>query len=112
MTGAWTLRVSRMAAIHVPKMDIVGKCDPYVKVAVGGVERKTCKVKNACQAQWTEAFEFSVVGCVSEAVVTLMDWDRLGKDEVVGSVSIPLDVLISGAQQEQQVAIQFSFLDF
>jgi len=83
LTSRWTLGMSCMSAEHVPTMDVVGTCEPYLKVTVGGVERKTSKLKNARQAEWTEAFEFGVDVGVREAVVSLMDWDRLGKDELV-----------------------------
>jgi len=50
-------------------MDKMGKCDPYLKVSVGGYERKTTVKKNTYEGSWTEELELAVVSGVREAVV-------------------------------------------
>eukprot|EP00802_Teleaulax_amphioxeia_P006005 Tamp_06009.p1 GENE.Tamp_06009~~Tamp_06009.p1 ORF type:complete len:805 (+),score=141.27 Tamp_06009:237-2417(+) len=104
--GTWTLVVSRLSVAHLPKMDKMGKCDPYLKVSVGGYERKTTVKKNTYEGSWTEELELAVVSGVREAVVSVWDWDRLGKDELVGSVTVPLDHLIRGATREESLEMR------
>jgi|LauGreSuBDMM15SN_2_FD.fasta_scaffold529849_1 hypothetical protein len=43
----WTLRLSRLSYAHAPKTDAIRGCDPYFKITVGGVERKTSVKQNA-----------------------------------------------------------------
>ena len=52
MTRTWTLRLSRLSYAHAPKNDAIRGCDPYFKITVGGVERKTSVKKNACEGVW------------------------------------------------------------
>ena len=59
-------------------------------------QHKTKVVKNSLNASWDEEFSFQGNG---ELTVTVMDWDMLSKDEVVGSASLSIkDYLTSGSE--------------
>jgi Ca2+-dependent lipid-binding protein len=59
-------------------------------------QHKTKVVKNSLNASWDEEFCFQGNG---ELTVTVMDWDMLSKDEVVGSASLSIkDYLASGSE--------------
>jgi ribosomal protein S18 len=106
---AWTLRVSRMAAFHVPNMLVAGSSDPYLRVSVGEKELMTSKDSAAStgyKTEWMEVLEFvSVQPHVGEAVLTLMDGEREGRPTVLGSVSVALDVVTGGVHRQQHLEL-------
>jgi hypothetical protein len=106
---AWTLRVSRMAAFHVPHLLVAGSSDPYLRVSVGEKELMTSKDSAAStgyKTEWMEVLEFvSVEPHVGEAVLTLMDGGREGRHTVLGSVSVALDVVTGGVHRQQHLEL-------
>ena len=76
---------------HVPQMDSWlrgGAADPYVKVEYAGQSYTTDVVKNSLRADFKhEQFLFQI-GSGDEMVFTVWDWDRLGKNELIGRAVI------------------------
>ena len=111
----WRLGVLVKAAHHLPKMDIMGKCDPYAELHLGGqgLKHKTKTVSNSYDAEWNEEFVFTVCGDTkadetnNEAHalhVHIMDHDRYTEDDYIGSVIVNLrdlwDPALPGDQRE------------
>ena len=70
-------------------MDLVGSVDPYVVLRLGSTEHKSSIVKKNYSPDWNEDFVFSVSDEEREdLVLTLYDWDRVSKDDVIGCVRI------------------------
>eukprot|EP00961_Rhodomonas_salina_P048741 654145-Rhodomonas_salina.1 len=69
-----------------------GSCDPFCVVKFAEQEHKTTTKKNTYSADWEEVMWF-VIDDVGERVDDLeflvMDWDRMGANEMVGSFTIP-----------------------
>jgi hypothetical protein len=88
------VRVSGLQVSHLPKMDRMGKCDPYVVLELGGVQQRTKTLKNRYDAAFEEEFEFCDLEVEARAaeylVFRVKDWDRFGKDEEIGVASIAL----------------------
>ncbi|KAK1942749.1 Extended synaptotagmin-3 [Phytophthora citrophthora] len=75
-------------------MDVVGgKSDPYVVFTLGGATKKSSCIMNDLNPQWSppEKFEFEVDEWENEFLIAqVFDYDRLSKDDLIGSAVIPL----------------------
>ena len=94
--------VSELGVAHLPKMDMLGTCDPYVEVMILGMQKQTDVIKNCYQAAFPEKFTFTVKVAANEhaqLVLHVKDWDRGRTGEEVGFVVLPLDsTIVLGAQ--------------
>lgn len=95
----WQLLLRLVSAQHLPKMDLTGAADPYVTIEThypyaddmqGQTQQKSKTIKNSLNPQWDE--EFVVKGANNEGVlhVTVWDWNRFQKDEVIGEIWLRL----------------------
>jgi hypothetical protein len=93
--GIHKLMVHIKHARGLPKMDRFGAIDPFCTISFAGkFERTTTKQKTYDPLWNDEYFEFDVdeICLGSEDLLTMkikvMDWDRLGKNKLVGEVEI------------------------
>eukprot|EP00961_Rhodomonas_salina_P258636 3495138-Rhodomonas_salina.2 len=89
MSARTCLELTVVGARHLPKVDLVGKCDGYCLIKYGGKVQRTKTVKNSYSPDWEETFSFDAPAdgdAPGTLSVTLMDWDRLGKDDRVGEI--------------------------
>lgn len=78
--------------------DHTGKSDPFVAVAVRGTVFKTEIRRQTLSPEWNDAnstFSFDLRGFAQDFRFTdlellVMDWDRLGSNEFMGQVKIPM----------------------
>ncbi|KAJ1489814.1 hypothetical protein T484DRAFT_1778813 [Baffinella frigidus] len=77
---------------HLPKMDAMGKCDPYVKLSLGGESRQTRKIKSVYDGTFDERFVMTAL----EPEEELDDW--------IGSVNLSLAGLVDTALAVPQVS--------
>jgi Ca2+-dependent lipid-binding protein len=90
---------------HLPKMDMMGKCDGYVVVECGKRKQQTNKVKNNFDPDFNETFEFEVSKSSQSLSITVMDWESSGKDELVGRAQIPVGKLMAGTVDHELTLI-------
>ncbi len=86
-----------VSARHLPKMDTFGSCDAFVVVALGEEAYQTQVVKGSYAPDWGEALLFHLhdaAAAPAPLTVTVMDWDRSSNNDVVGSASVPADVMV------------------
>ena len=87
-----------MDATSLPKMDISGTCDAYCRVSLGTMKIKT-KVRTADKetmtARWFSELWLPVCHpCISNKIaITIWDHDKVGEDELIGSLSFSWDRL-------------------
>jgi hypothetical protein len=93
--GTQRLKVQINHAKGLPKMDRYGSIDPFCMIDFAGKSERTTMKQNTLEPSWgDEFFVFDVDQiCVeSKDLLTLnikvMDWDRLGRNELVGKVEI------------------------
>ena len=93
LSRPWRVDVEVVGAGHLPKADLLGSCDPYCEVEVGGKREKTQVVKENYDPRFGERFVFGHrhVRGKGEMSVRVYDWDRLGKDDLVGEAAVSLD---------------------
>ncbi|XP_006150406.1 synaptotagmin-5 isoform X2 [Tupaia chinensis] len=93
---AGKLTVVVLEAKNLKKMDVGGLSDPYVKVHLlqGGKKvrkKKTTIKKNTLNPYYNEAFSFEVPCDQVQKVqveLTVLDYDKLGKNEAIGRVAV------------------------
>ncbi|KAF4317897.1 hypothetical protein BBO99_00005309 [Phytophthora kernoviae] len=75
-------------------MDVVGgKSDPYVVFKLGDETKKSSCIMNNLNPQWSppEKFQFELDEWENEFLIAqVYDYDRLSKDDLIGSAVIPL----------------------
>ena len=97
------------AVNNVPKLDTFGHADPYCTIQLMQITEKTKKFKNEKNPHFEDTFELPVsqVPSSQNVVLTLMEWNRFGKDKAVGAINLPLaDIAERGSMNRQQVPMK------
>jgi hypothetical protein len=91
------LSFTLVACSNLPKKDLLGSCDAYVLVKYEGYEFKSDTVKNSLDPQFNKTFELNIMDKDDPGKITLvvMDWDRLTKDDEIGSCVVSSEMLKS-----------------
>merc|ERR1712037_480080 len=90
-TFVGTLKIKIHEAKDLEKKDLVQKADPYVVVRFGSQESKSDKVKNSLTPVWTYETTRDLQRASPRMIeIQLMDWERIGKDEPMGKVLLPV----------------------
>ncbi|XP_016403172.1 synaptotagmin-1-like [Sinocyclocheilus rhinocerous] len=96
---AGKLTVVVLEAKNLKKMDVGGLSDPYVKIHLmqNGKrlkKKKTTTKKNTLNPYYNESFSFEVPSeqiQKVQVVVTVLDYDKIGKNDAIGKVLIGLN---------------------
>uniref|UniRef100_A0A665VN96 Synaptotagmin n=1 Tax=Echeneis naucrates TaxID=173247 RepID=A0A665VN96_ECHNA len=88
---AGKLTVVILEAKNLKKMDVGGLSDPYVKIHLmqNGKrlkKKKTTIKKNTLNPYYNESFSFEVPCEQIEVAVTVLDYDKIGKNDAIGKV--------------------------
>ncbi|XP_036440676.1 synaptotagmin-1b [Colossoma macropomum] len=102
---AGKLTVVILEAKNLKKMDVGGLSDPYVKIHLmqNGKrlkKKKTTIKKNTLNPYYNESFSFEVPSeqiQKVQVVVTVLDYDKIGKNDAIGKVFVGLNS--SGTEQ-------------
>jgi len=72
--------------------DLIGKADPYVEMGVNKARQvKSAKVDDKSDHDFNEIYQFRVIDVDTQKLsITVWDYDRVGSDEVIGQLEIPL----------------------
>merc|ERR1712203_785984 len=90
-TFVGSLKIKIHEAKDLEKKDIVQKADPYVVIRFGSQESKSDKVKNSLAPVWNYETTIDLQRASSRMIeIQLMDWERIGKDEPMGKVVLPV----------------------
>ncbi|KAL1257099.1 hypothetical protein QQF64_012644 [Cirrhinus molitorella] len=96
---AGKLTVVVLEAKNLKKMDVGGLSDPYVKIHLmqngkRQKKKKTTIKKNTLNPYYNESFSFEVPSeqiQKVQVVVTVLDYDKIGKNDAIGKVFIGLN---------------------
>jgi phosphatidylserine decarboxylase len=91
------LVVDVIEAKGLPKLDRLGKCDPYVLVEFGSSFRfQTQTIKNTCDPKWEENFRIAVKQTEEHYDIkfSVFDRDTVKKDQFIGVFSLSVDELL------------------
>ena len=90
------LKIIVKQAKELEKKDVLQKADPYVIISLGSQTSKSKKVKNTLSPVWNHEISLVLTNtCPKDIEIQLMDWERLGKDEPMGRVSLPVEFAAS-----------------
>jgi hypothetical protein len=78
------------SALHLPKMDTMGRCDCFCEARLGSQEHTTAVRHNTYSPEWHERFSYTRApgAAAVDLVLTLFDWNRWSAPKLVGRVTI------------------------
>merc|ERR1712083_1111577 len=86
-----SMKIKIHQAKDLEKKDLVQKADPYVVIRFGSQESKSDKVKNSLTPVWNYETTIDLQRASPRMIeIQLMDWERIGKDEPMGKVLLPV----------------------
>ena len=87
-----SLVVTVLKATDLEKKDLFQKADPYVVVELGNQKAKTEKKKNNLNPEWNQKMTFQLNEHSSKLLTfKVFDWDRFGKDDIMGQASLEIN---------------------
>jgi len=90
--------ITIISAKNLPSADSNGLSDPYVTIGIVGQKSKsklkTQTIKKTLNPTWNEKFELDVPSINTELIFDVFDWDRFGKDDELGSVTVIVETLL------------------
>lgn len=93
------LDLELVCAVNLPRADILGLSDPYVKVQLNGVVFKTVVKKNTLDPVWEECVVFDDqsrgVWREQKLLIEVFDWNRVGSEKILGRIAIEVQDLES-----------------
>lgn len=94
---------------NLPKMDIGGTSDPYVKLTISTDTDEwatTRCIKKSLNPTWDESFLFYVTNPTSDSLqFKVWDKDAIGSDDLMGTLTVPLNTFQVGVPQEKSFAL-------
>jgi phosphatidylserine decarboxylase len=100
-------------AQNLPVMDLTGRsghrADPYILIRFGTTEeRKTQTIKGSQNPKFSEAFKILVTETSRKYDLEFLtyDWDRLGKDDLIGSATVDISKLTAGKEENMTLALK------
>eukprot|EP01059_Diplonema_ambulator_P004226 TRINITY_DN13923_c0_g1_i1.p1 TRINITY_DN13923_c0_g1~~TRINITY_DN13923_c0_g1_i1.p1 ORF type:complete len:564 (+),score=193.43 TRINITY_DN13923_c0_g1_i1:1263-2954(+) len=87
--------------------------DPYCLISISNHPSsnspKTSTVKESTlKPVWNETFVFTSVACKMNLFIKVMDKDRVGNDDDMGSGSVPLVDLFDGVDEEKEIPLRYN----
>ncbi|KAK3589425.1 hypothetical protein CHS0354_020754 [Potamilus streckersoni] len=98
-----SLKVEVINATNVPNLEKVGESDPYTTITYQGQSKKTEVKKSDLNPVWNETLEFDLKGVAispnDQLEVLVKDWERVGRNRLLGTTKIPLADLVRGGEK-------------
>jgi hypothetical protein len=96
-----TLFVHVISASDIRSMDWNGLSDPFVQLRLGDQKAETSVIRKTLSACWEEMFRFKVMSFPDDVLQLLLyDWDRLSRNDLIGTVRVRMCDLIPGRSAE------------
>lgn len=106
------LYVNVVKARHLPVMDVTGSLDPFVEVKLGNYKGITRHLEKNQNPEWKQVFAFARERLQSNLLeVTVMDKDKLTKDDFVGRVYFDLSEVPTRVPPDSPLAPQWYKLE-
>lgn len=83
------LHIRAIEACNVPKKDIIGLSDPYLKfeTSTSTQKWKTKYIRNTKTPEWNEEFHIPITSLLNDILyVSLWDKDDISKDDFISSI--------------------------
>ncbi|KAK6186023.1 hypothetical protein SNE40_008141 [Patella caerulea] len=103
-----SLQLVVIGATNVPNPETFGQCDPYASVLFQGQKKKTQVVKSELNPTWNETLDFDLQGVPAssndEVVIEIKDWERVGRNRLLGTLKVKLADLTRGGLQSKTLS--------
>ncbi|KAK9766742.1 hypothetical protein K7432_003970 [Basidiobolus ranarum] len=87
-----TLHIFAIEGKSLKNVEFLGKSDPYLVLHVDSAyKQQTDSKKDTLNPAWQQRFTFDIYEGNNELLLECFDKESHGKDELIGSTSIPLD---------------------
>lgn len=99
-----SLHVRVIEATDLPKMDVLGKIDPYCILysSSSSKKQKTKTIKKNYNPKWNQDFTFPVANLqVDKLHIELFDYDEIGSDDAVSKMDLPISQFPIGQVVDQ-----------
>merc|ERR1712192_183696 len=99
-TFVGSIKIKIHQAKDLEKKDLLQKADPYVVLRLGSQESKSEIVKNSLTPVWNYETTIDLQrASPREIEIQLMDWERIGKDEPMGKVLLPVGEAVKNSSK-------------
>ena len=88
------LTVKVVEAEGLVAADRGGFSDPYAKLSFEQQKKQTKVIKQTLEPKWNETFEFEISDPAASLLIELYDHDLIGSHDFLGSVHIPVALLV------------------
>lgn len=98
------LHIRAVEACEVPKMDVIGKSDPYLifKINTSSQSWKTKHKNNTDKPVWNEEFHIPITsGMSDELLVEMYDKDDISKDDLISTMTYKVNTFPVGKVTDQ-----------
>jgi len=99
------LKVRLVRGVDLPAKDISGTSDPYATLSIGNQKQKSNTVKKNLNPNWNQTFTFNAAP-TDVLHVSVYDWDRFGKDDLLGSSTATFSDLQQGVEKTVWLQLQ------
>ena len=98
------LKIHHLSAAGLPKSDMLGESDPYLRVFLGDKEVRTEIIMDTSKPAWKKVVEFEVED-VAEACLYIMcyDWEEYGDHQFIAMTVIHLADVVADALENGQM---------
>jgi len=87
-------------------LGIGGKSDPYAVITLDKQKEKTTQLKKTNNPKWNQEYEFYVADQSWMLTITIFDHSKLGADEFLGKIDIPVRELEEGRPLNRWFTLQ------
>ncbi|XP_052773227.1 myoferlin-like isoform X7 [Mya arenaria] len=99
-----SLKVEVISASNVPNLETFGESDPYTTITYKGISKKTQVKKSQLNPKWNEELDFDLtgvnIGSNDNLEVTVKDWERVGRNRLLGTAKVPLADISNGGTKD------------
>lgn len=108
--GSMLLYVTIVKAENLPNMkNFIGtskEIDPYVKLSVGKISKRTGVKKRTSSPIWNEDFDFKVSYTATTSLrIEVKDKEMVGRNKLIGYANVPISGLPEGNTVTQKLAL-------
>ncbi|KAK9727873.1 Tricalbin-2 [Basidiobolus ranarum] len=97
------VRLDLISGLKLKNTDLLGKADPYIIVSVANKQKaRTEYIEDSVDPTWNETHFIGVRNPREIFVIEVYDWDKFGKDSLIGSTSLNISELLGPQIAEGQ----------
>jgi hypothetical protein len=105
------MNLTVVKACDLPAADRGGTSDPFVQIKLAKHKVRTKTIKKTLNPEWNENYEMKDLLLTDKMVVTVWDYDVIGKNDLLGQVEIPLSKIELNTPCEKWYEVPMEFAE-